>query len=77
MTICCNICHAPINDENSIIMDKSYTVYHRNCFCVTMDNYCKIVEIGSLENMKKKYSFLNDKVVKPTAIHTQPFKKIG
>jgi hypothetical protein len=58
MTKCCKICCAPIEDENSIVMDHSYHFYHRHCFQLTMENYCEILEIGTYKNVKEKYSFL-------------------
>lgn len=69
MTICCNICHTPINDNNSIVMNNSYTFYHRHCFNFTMENYCEILEICSFKNIKEKYSFFNDEAITGTANH--------
>ena len=59
MNICCNTCHAPLNDDNSIIMTNSHILYHKNCFHFTIENYCTILEIGSFRNIKEKYSSLN------------------
>ena len=72
MNICCNTCHAPINDDNSIIMTNSHIFYHRNCFQFTMESYCTVQAICSFKNIKEKYFSLNDKsvnrIVKQTPI---------
>jgi hypothetical protein len=54
----CMICHSPIENENSVIMDHSNNVYHRHCFHLTMENYSEILEIGTFKNVKEKYSFI-------------------
>jgi hypothetical protein len=77
MSKCCNICHTPIEDENSIIMDNSNAFYHRHCFHFTMENYCKVEMICTFKNIKEKYSSLKNKVVLYTKNHAQPTKKIG
>ncbi len=77
MKKCCNICHTPIDDENRIIIDNSNTFYHRHCFNFTIDNYCKISEIGTFKNIKKKYSLLKYKVVLHTKHYAQKAKKMG
>jgi hypothetical protein len=58
MTKCCKICYSPIEDENSIVLDHSYDVFHRHCFHPTKENYCNILAIGTFKNVKEKYSFL-------------------
>jgi hypothetical protein len=70
MNICCNTCHAPLNDDNSIIMTNSHIFYHRHCFYFTIENYCTIQEICSFKNIKEKYFSLNDKSVNRTVKQT-------
>lgn len=55
MTIFCKICNAPLVDENTVVIDNSYTFSHRHCFQFTMENYCKILEIGTFKNINEKY----------------------
>jgi hypothetical protein len=55
MTKFCKICNAPLVDENTVVIDNSYTFSHRHCFHFTMENYCKILEIGTFKNIKEKY----------------------
>lgn len=77
MKKCCTICHTLIEDENNIIIDNSNTFYHRHCFHFTMDNFDKISEIGTLKNIKKKYTGLKKKLVLHSKKCPQKAKKIG
>lgn len=55
MTKFCMVCNTPLVDENTVVIDHSYTFSHRHCFHFTMENYCKILEIGTYKNIKDKY----------------------
>lgn len=59
-TICCVACNVPLKEDDVLILDDLYMLYHRHCFKL---NFSNVISVDKYKNIKEKYLFYNEHLI--------------
>ena len=68
VTICCVVCHIELKNDDVIVLDDFYTLWHKHCF--RPDISCSI-DTDTYRNMISKYWFFRDRLLQYQALNNK------